>query len=97
MGAFVVVVNRPGFLPESEPIECETHEEAIAAALAEIAYHADFVVITGAIRDAWRDDLRRDGLVHFRTEPTPDDDGLYGDEPGPLMVCEIMPTAEVDA
>lgn len=33
---YVIVVNKPGFLPEQDPVEVVTHEDAIEAARAEI-------------------------------------------------------------
>lgn len=38
---YVVVVNKPGFLPEQEPVRVDTLEEAIEAAEAEIDVSQD--------------------------------------------------------
>jgi hypothetical protein len=40
MSKYVVTVNRPGYLPEAEPVECETLAEAQEALRAELDHTA---------------------------------------------------------
>lgn len=64
--SYLVIFNRPGYLLDSEPVDCETREEAIESALDEAMSIYD--VAPEIAKGFLKADLERNGVAYFEVE-----------------------------
>jgi hypothetical protein len=81
--AYVLVANVPGYVPETDPIQFDSREEALAARRDEIIYGADHLADTyGEFHDIL--------IPWLEAADNTDDDTIYlpmSDSPHDLGIC----------